>query len=320
LKKDEIGVTHHLGRGVQMGQVLRRRVTLDSPFDLDVTVDSWVFPDIQPTPEWKAPGQFGRCLPVEGRQVPVRVVQLRKGARPQLAIEWPATWSGDEDALVQRVAWLLGWDVETKPVLRVLRADPTLARIAEPLSGLRPFTQPTFLEALVKAVLQQQVTYRFACQMSRELVLRHGTHVELGSVLLHGFPPAERLAGLSDADLRDCKVGYKAPYVREIAQRITGGTLDLDAVAQKEAHQALRELDELPGVGRWTAELAVLSGLRRLEVFPKDDLGIRNIISTLYLHGKPAKRKEVEAVAERWGTDAPLVLYYLMCAQVLHLL
>lgn len=303
-----------------MGQVLRRRVTLDSPFDLDVTIDSWVFPDVQPTPEWKVPGQFGRCLPVEGQQVPIRVIQLRKGTRPELELEWPAAWPGDEDALVQRVGWLLGWDVETKPVLRVLRADPVLARLAEPLAGLRPFTQPTFLEALIKSVLQQQVTYRFACQMSRELVLRHGTHVQLGSLLLHGFPPAERLATLSDAELRDCKVGYKARYVHAIAQRTNAKTLNLDALTQKDVRSVLRELDELPGVGRWTAELAVLSGLRRLEVFPQDDLGIRNIISTLYLHGKPAKRKEVESVAERWGTDAPLVLYYLMCAQVLHLI
>lgn len=302
-----------------MGQVSRRRVTLDSPFDLDVTVDSWVFLDVQPTPEWKVPGRFGRCLPVDRQQVPVRVAQLRKGVRPQLEIEWPAPWSGDEDALVQRVGWLLGWDVETKPVLKALRADPVLAHLAEPLAGLRPFTQPTFAEALVKAVLQQQVTYRFACQMSRELVLRHGDHIELGAGLLHGFPSAERLATLSDAELRACKVGYKARYVREIAHRIATKTLNLDDLAQKDEAAVLRALDELPGVGRWTAELAVLSGLRRLEVFPKDDLGIRNIVSALYLHGKPAQRNQVESVAERWGTDAPLVLYYLMCAQVLHL-
>jgi DNA-3-methyladenine glycosylase II len=320
LNKDEIGVVRHLWRGDRMGQVLRRRVTLDSPFDLDVTVDSWVFPDVQPTPEWKVPGQFGRCLPMDGRQVPVRVVQLRKGTRPQLDIEWPAVWPGDAEPLVQRVGWLLGWDVETRSVLKVLRRDPVLAHIAEPLAGLRPFTQPTLAEALIKAVLQQQVTYRFACQMSRELVLRHGERSQLGSALMHGFPSAERLATLSDAELRACKVGYKAGYVREIAQRISAKSLNLDELAQKDVRTVVRELDALPGVGRWTAELAVLSGLRHLETFPQDDLGIRHIISALYLRGRPAKRAQVESVGARWGTDAPMVLYYLMCAQVLRLI
>jgi DNA-3-methyladenine glycosylase II len=303
-----------------MGQVARRRVTLDSPFDLDVTIDSWVFADVQPTPEWKVPGRFGRCLPVEGQQVPVSVVQLRKTPRPELEVEWPAAWPGSGDALMQRVGWLLGWDVDTKSVLKVLRKDPVLAPIARPLTGLRPFTQPTFLEALIKAVLQQQVTYRFACQMSRELVLRHGVHLPLDSMVLHGFPSAEQLAALSDEELQACKVGYKAPYLRDIARRVIAKTLDLDALAQQGAPVVLRELDKLHGVGRWTAELAILSGLRRLDIFPQDDLGIRNAISTLYLHGKAAKRREVERVADRWGSDAPLVLYFVMCAQVLHLL
>lgn len=100
-------------------------------------------------------------------------------------------------------------------------------------------------------------------------------------------------------------------------ESISSGSLKLGELAQLDTVSILDRLDALRGIGRWTAELAVLTGLRRLGVFPADDLGIRQIISQLYLNGKPAKRREVESIAERWGAVSPLVLYFLMCAQVL---
>ncbi len=295
-----------------------RQVVLSSPFDLDATVDSWIFPDIQPTPEWKIPGHFARCIPITG-EVPVHVIQVRKGKRPKLIVEWPASWTGDSDKLVKQVGWLLGWDIDTKPVITAIRADPVITHLAEPLIGLRPFTQPTLFEALVKAILQQQVSYRFANQMARNLVLAYGVKFQLDGLTIWGFPNAERFAELSERQLRDCNVGYKAAYLYNIAMKINSNELDLEAMIQKKPEVVIQELVALHGVGLWTAELAVLSGLRQLDIFPYDDLVIRNLVSRLYLGGKSANRKQVEEVAERWGFEAPRVLYFLMSAQVLDL-
>jgi len=252
-------------------------------------------------------------------QVPVRVIQLRKSGGAELVVEWPASWPGDEEALVGLVEWMLGWDVDTEPVLEAIRSDPVISHLADPLEGLKPFTQPSLFEALVKAILQQQVTYRFACQVARDLVLAYGPSCQLGGQRLRGFPGAERVAKLSEEELRACRAGYKASYLSELARLVVSGQLDLESMAQLETEEALQALDRLRGVGRWTAELTVLTGLRRLEVFPCDDLGIRNLISNLYMGGRPAKRKDVERVAQRWGEQAAMVLYFLMCAQVLKL-
>ncbi|MDO8056652.1 MAG: DNA-3-methyladenine glycosylase 2 family protein, partial [Candidatus Hermodarchaeota archaeon] len=85
------------------------------------------------------------------------------------------------------------------------------------------------------------------------------------------------------------------------------------------SQEAIARLDALHGIGPWTAELALLTGLRRLEVFPAGDLGVRALVSQLYLGDQPAKRLEVEQVAARWGKAKALVLYFLMAAQVLRL-
>ncbi|MHA2405273.1 MAG: DNA-3-methyladenine glycosylase family protein [Candidatus Hermodarchaeia archaeon] len=303
-----------------MSEIHGFQVELERPFDLDATVDSWVFSDVQPTPEQKRPGEFARCIPINNELIPVRVVQLRHGAHPSLQVQWPAKFGGDHSAITSTVEWLLGWDIDTRPVLRAIKKDPVISHLAKPLQGLRPFSHPTFFEAIVKAILQQQVSFRSANQVTRRLVLEYGSKCLIGEEQLYGFPKLQTLSALSDSDLRACKLGFKVPYLMGLFEVLSSGSLKLDELAQLDTSKVIERLDALRGVGLWTAELAVLTGLRQLDVFPADDLGIRQIISRLYLNGNPAKRVDVEVVAERWGGVKSQVLYFLMCAQVLGLL
>ncbi len=300
-----------------MSEIHGFQVELERPFDLDLTVDSWVFSDIQPTPEKKRPGEFARCLPINNALIPVRVIQLRKGANPSLQLQWPAKFGSDYGSILTSIEWLLGWDIDTQPVLKEIMKDPVIAHLEEPLRGLRPFSQPTLFEAIVKAILQQQVSFRSANQVTRRLVLDYGPQCYIGDDKLFGFPSLETLLNLSEAELRACKLGYKAPYLIGLFKAISSGSLKLEALSMLDTNSILSQLDALRGIGRWTAELAVLTGLRRLEVFPADDLGIRQIISQLYLNGKPAKRDDVDDITDRWGDVGSFVLYFLMCAQVL---
>ena len=302
-----------------MSEIHGFQVELERPFDLDVTVDSWVFSDVQPTPEQKRPSEFARCIPINNELIPIRVVQLRHGANPSLQVQWPAKFGGDHGAITSTVEWLLGWDIDTRPVLKAIKKDPVITRLVKPLQGLRPFSHPTFFEAIVKAILQQQVSFRSANQVTRRLVLEYGSKCLIGEEQLYGFPTVQTLGSLSASDLRSCKLGFKVPYLMGLLEVLSSGSLKLDELALLDTPTILKRLDDLRGVGRWTAELAVLTGLRRLEVFPADDLGIRQIISQLYLNGKPAKRVDVEAIADKWGGVKSQVLYFLMCAQVLGL-
>jgi DNA-3-methyladenine glycosylase II len=295
------------------------QVELSRPYDLDVSIDSWIYPDIQPAPEMKRSGEFSRCIQIEDAQVPIRVHQLRKGSHPSLMVQWPAKYGAQHETITSKVEWLLGWDVDTRPVLAAIKQDPVITHLAKPLRGLRPYSQPTLFEALVKAVLQQQVSFRSANQVTRRLVLTYGPQCQLGDGELYGFPTLDTLARLSEADLRASKVGYKAPYLVGLFEQLTNGSLQLDQLAQSGTKAAIQELNAVRGIGIWTAELAVLTGLRRLDIFPSDDLGIRQIISQLYMNGRPAKRRDVEKIAQRWGVVGGLVQYFLMCAQIIGL-
>ena len=84
------------------------------------------------------------------------------------------------------------------------------------------------------------------------------------------FPPAERVAPLSEKDLAPLRCGYRAAYMIEAARRVASGEVDLDALASGEPSTALAALKRINGVGDKVASCAVLFGLHMLDSFPID--------------------------------------------------
>ena len=77
----------------------------------------------------------------------------------------------------------------------------------------------------------------------------------------------------------------------------------------------IAELDEIKGIGVWTAELTIFRGMQRLDVLPADDFGIRRVISNYYCGGKPIKAAEARKIAEAWGKWRGLAAFYLLAAE-----
>jgi DNA-3-methyladenine glycosylase II len=60
-------------------------------------------------------------------------------------------------------------------------------------------------------------------------------------------------------------------------------------------------LDQVKGIGVWTAELTMFRGMQRLDVLPADDFGIRRVMSNYYCGGKPIKALEAREIGKRWA-------------------
>jgi DNA-3-methyladenine glycosylase II len=82
-----------------------------------------------------------------------------------------------------------------------------------------------------------------------------------------------RTAGLS---------GAKARYIRELAERVTSGRLNFDLLAGEADEAVIARLMELPGIGRWTAEMFLIFGLKRPDVLAAGDAGLRRAARMLY--------------------------------------
>ena len=84
----------------------------------------------------------------------------------------------------------------------------------------------------------------------------------------------------------------------------------------EDAEEIIRELDAVRGIGVWTAELTMLRGMQRLDMFPADDLGIQRVISNYYCSGKSVKAAEAREIAKGWGRWKGLAAFYLIVAEI----
>jgi DNA-3-methyladenine glycosylase II len=182
------------------------------------------------------------------------------------------------------------------------RQDSVLAALLGECRGLRPILLPSPFEALAWAILGQQVNVAFAAKTKRALAERYGSRIATaqGSYLL--FPAPEVLAQARAEDLAALQLSrQKARYITEAAREVASGRLDLDAIGRMAPEDAMGVLEELPGVGRWTAEYVLLRGFGHPDAIPAADGGLRAIIGREYGFGRSATEAEVRDLAERWA-------------------
>lgn len=135
------------------------------------------------------------------------------------------------------------------------------------------------------------------------------------------FPTPQRLASAAVGQLRKCGLSQnKAEYVRDISGMVVDGRLDLDKFKNYEnPDEIISELSRIREIGVWTAKLAMLRGMHKLEVIPTEDTGLRRIISHYYCNNRKISSSEICRIAEKWGKWKGLASFYLIIAwRVLH--
>jgi DNA-3-methyladenine glycosylase II len=174
-------------------------------------------------------------------------------------------------------------------VERLLATDPSLARIVD-THGPPPFwTREPGLPALVLFILEQQVSLASAAAAYGRLEARTGQ-----------VTPATILAS-TDEELRaDGFSRQKSGYVRALSNAVLEGDLAIDALAGLPDADARAALVTLNGVGTWTADVYLLSCLRRPDVWPVGDRALQvSAFENLELSTIPTP-PELESIGDRW--------------------
>ena len=129
---------------------------------------------------------------------------------------------------------------------------------------LRPPIDDNFAE-LVRSVMYQQLAGAAASTI-------HGRFLKLFE---NGLSPAAVLA-LPEGIMRTAGVsGAKAAAITDLARKVGDGTVPLDDVESFSDDELVAHLVQVRGIGRWTAEMFLIFQLRRLDVWPVDDYGVR---------------------------------------------
>jgi DNA-3-methyladenine glycosylase II len=174
-------------------------------------------------------------------------------------------------------------------IAAIAAADPDLARVRRLLGppGLRA-RAPGFA-ALLNIIVAQQVSRASAEAIWGRL-----------EAACRPLVP-DRFLKLSDDAYREIGLSrQKIRYARGLAEALVGGAVDLDRVAALDDDDAVAELVTLKGIGRWSAEIYLLSSLGRPDVWPADDLALMIAVQRLKRLDDRPDRARMLAVAEPW--------------------
>jgi DNA-3-methyladenine glycosylase II len=171
----------------------------------------------------------------------------------------------------------------------VAARDPAVAAALAQAGYPEPRISAPGYQTLLRAVVGQQVSIQAAASMWAKLTAAVGD------------PPApERLLEASDEMLRAAGLSrQKASYARSLAEVVVSGQLDFSRLSADD-EDAIAELVQVKGIGRWTAEIYLLFAEGRLDIWPAGDLAVQiEVGRILGLDGKPTE-KALREIAERW--------------------
>jgi DNA-3-methyladenine glycosylase II len=198
----------------------------------------------------------------------------------------------------------------TKAQQALAGSDPVMAKIVErigPMSiserrrrrGQRP---DDAYGALLRAVVGQQLSTKAARTIYGRVLELFGGSEPSPAALLAADAAALRAAGLS---------GRKVEYVRDLADHVISGRLELNRLAELADDEVIEEITAVRGFGQWTAEMFLMFHLGRRDVVSGGDLGIRKAIQIEYGLDEMPKPEEVVERAEAWRPNRTLACVYL---------
>jgi DNA-3-methyladenine glycosylase II len=247
-------------------------------------------------PEAEAePGALRVAFPLDGQWTPMGAV-LRQRSPGEVAVEVHGA-AEHTDAVVAQVRRMCSLDVDGTAFPDAGHRDPVVSLLQGLHPGLRPVLFSSPYEAACWAVLSHRVWMTQAVRLRRRLTERHGTEVDVGGVTLASFPPPAVLAKL---EYLPGLTGRKVQRLRGIAEAAAAGVLDAAALRAKPPEEALKELQLLPGIGRFSAELILIRGAGHPDVFPRGESRLHEIMRDAY-HLPDAEVGELTEIAEAWA-------------------
>jgi DNA-3-methyladenine glycosylase II len=211
-----------------------------------------------------------------------------------------------------------------KAILHLKQCDPVMCSIIERVGPFRMgFGEPTF-HSLAESIVYQQLNGKAAETIFNRFAALAGDPLTPEGILKL-TPEQMRSVGLSK---------QKSSYLLDMAERATRGELDFSKLAEMSDEEVIEHLTQVKGVGVWTAHMFLMFTLRRTDILPIGDFGIRMAMFKHYLDrsaaknggrskvgktpARPRKREiklpkpeQMEKIAKLWSPYRSIACWYL---------
>ena len=208
---------------------------------------------------------------------------------------------GKYKSIADKTVWLAG-------VRHLSKNDAVLKKLIKKMGtekvweNAKEWWEPDHYGSLVKSIIFQQISGSAGDSILNRFKFLYNGKLPSPKVFLKTKERAVRSAGISP---------QKYSYLKDLCERILDGRLELKKFEKMDDPKIIEELDEVRGVGRWTAEMYLIGTLRRTDVFPVDDLGIRKAAQKAYKMRKLPDAGKLLKLSEGWRPYRTIASIYL---------
>jgi len=189
-----------------------------------------------------------------------------------------------------------------KALLHLQKADPVLGGIIQRVGPYRMQHRDPNFHTLVRSIVYQQLSGKAALTIFNRLIAAAKVDPLTPESILKLRPARMRTLGLSK---------QKLTYIRELARMTRDEKVRFDQVHTLEDAAIIEHFTKVKGVGVWTAQMFLIFALRRLDVLPTGDLGVRAAIKKAYNLPELPSPAEMEKIAAVWRPYCSVASWYL---------
>ncbi|MGB9201595.1 DNA-3-methyladenine glycosylase family protein [Methanobacterium sp.] len=297
------------------------KIKPEAPFNFDLSAKIFSNGDVQI--QRYENGSYWQVINLNDKLVLVTVTSSGSVDAPELTINVEPDKNLDKNdcqLVKQTVTSIFNLNFNLQNFYDDMKKDKLISKLTTQLRGLNSTRTPTFFEAIVSSIIEQQISLKAAKSIETQMTKTFGDTLQLNNITYYAFPTPKTLSNLEKEDLRNVGLSFrKAEYVIGLSKNIINDELDLEPLKSKDTQEIINELLNIHGIGVWTAEFSVIKGLHRLVVVPTEDIGLRRIIARYYNNENPVSSDKINEIAKPWGKWSGLAIFYLVIADLMSL-
>jgi DNA-3-methyladenine glycosylase II len=236
------------------------------------------------------------AFPLEGSWRPVAVAVEQSDHRVSATV-----LANPEHATVDEIRAqlerMLSLDIDGSTYSDVAARDKVASVLMKQRAGVRPVLLPSPYETAARAIIGHRLQVQQAAAVQARISAEHGVALDADGRILHTFPAPALLAALPPVQgLSERKI----EQLRALGLAAADGWLDTDRLRAMNRETALSHLQELAGIGPFSAELILMRGVGDVDAFPETELRLHRAMAKAYDLGDQPDIATLKGIAEHW--------------------
>lgn len=218
----------------------------------------------------------------------------------------------EKKELLKELNWRFCFDEDISDFVMLAKKDKILKKTFENVYGMRECSLNSIYELLVISLVLQNTNVKRTRAMLRNLLEKYGTKVVFDGKELFAFFKPEIIARAREKELRDCKLGYRAPYIKSISQSFANKKINECELRKMSKDDTKEKLMELKGIGPYSADIILAEALRYHDILVLDIWSQKIFSKVLFGDEKHSKEQILKKAETLWNGWKGLAGRYIM--------